>query len=231
MTRRNTQALLLALTIFPLATGAAADAPAPALKSGDFWVYRVSDGFSGDTRGTERRAVTAVDGGKVRIDVSDAKGASTRQLVVGPDLSLIGSPIPDSPYLEFDPPLPAFDFPLADGKSWTREVRARNTVTGERYERVQVRAKVVGIERIRVPAGEFETYKVRREIYLNDRNAQKSGTHILEYEWFSPKTGSVVRREDQSKYWPVASGGDYGIIHLGDRTILELVEFGASASR
>jgi hypothetical protein len=58
---------------------------------------------------------------------------------------------------EFSPPVNLADFPLEKGKKW----RNAYTVTGETFkEEVTEERTVEGVETIRVPAGEFETWKI-----------------------------------------------------------------------
>jgi len=68
------------------------------------------------------------------------------------------------------------------------------------FVRVRVDGKVLGNERIRVPAGEFDTIKVRRFVYVGDWDGFRLETNIMETEWYAPVLGRPVRSESKSEY-------------------------------
>ena len=58
-------------------------------------------------------------------------------------------------------------------------VNATDAVTKATY-RVHTRAKVVGWERIRVPAGEFDALRIQREVFAGNSTAVKTQEEIRE---------------------------------------------------
>jgi hypothetical protein len=100
---------------------------------------------------------------------------------------------------EFAPVYPAYEFPLEAGKSWSLRVNATNPATGRRNS-VRVDANVLGAERIRVPAGEFDTIKIRRIVYAGDWDGFRRETNIMEIDWYAPTLGRAVRTETKSEY-------------------------------
>ena len=86
---------------------------------------------------------------------------------------------------------------------------------------VRVDAKVIGNERISVPAGEFDTVKIERSIYAGDAEYNLRETNTFEVEWYAPALGRSVRLVSKSEYRDTAKGirnqlmrGDWNIFEL-----------------
>lgn len=92
-----------------------------------------------------------------------------------------------------DPPYAALPSPRSAGKTWRTYVRAYDP-EGGRLNRVRIDGEVLGRERVRVPAGEFHTLKVRREAYAGNAAYFESEKNITECEWYAPVPGVAVRR-------------------------------------
>ena len=118
---------------------------------------------------------------------------------------------------------PAYQFPLETGKSWS--IRVVATVPGQSQTRsVRVDAEVLGPERVTVGAGTFDTIRIRRQVYAGDAGLPYTETQILEYEWYAPALGRMVRSETKSRFLNFAMGGDDGgrLEVNGDWNVLEL---------
>ena len=205
----------------------AATCCASAATVGDTWVYRVINGFNGETAG------------HVRHEISPASTANGVVVEVTPDNRALGLPrtemlTPDGQWLrhpldnhglateyEFTPALPAVS--PAQGKSWSVRVKAR--AAGADYARsVRIDGEVLRGERIRVPAGEFDTLKIRRIIYPGDAGDFKTETRIDEIDWFAPALGRSVRTETRSS-WRQSQGCRRGYCtYNGDWHISELIQ-------
>ena len=132
---------------------------------------------------------------------------------------------------DFAQPYPAYMFPLDTGKSWSLRVNAVNSVTGKRAS-VRVDGEVLGTERITVPAGAFDTIKVRRRTYAGDSEGARNETNIVETEWYAPALGRAVRTDRNSSYMDQSRCSDEMSSCSpvrGDWHILELVEAGSAA--
>ena len=86
---------------------------------------------------------------------------------------------------------------------------------------VRVDAKVIGNERISVPAGEFDTVKIERSIYAGDAEYNLRETNTFEVEWYAPALRRSVRLVSKSEYRDIAKGirnqlmrGDWNIFEL-----------------
>ena len=85
--------------------------------------------------------------------------------------------------------------------------------------------KVIGTERIRVPAGEFDTIRVRRTVYPGDHAFMLSETYVMETDWYAPALGRVVRTERDSRFLDMQSCSGFARCEArGDWDIYELVE-------
>ncbi|MGZ5233023.1 MAG: hypothetical protein ACXWC3_23630, partial [Burkholderiales bacterium] len=143
-----------------------ATVPEPQLKAGQFWEYAVHDGYTGLPRGIYRYTVARVDTSRIVVDVLH-DGVHVDAYVYAPGWNPIDQPLTNLQRFVYDPPFPAFEFPLYSGKTWRRIVRATDPTTGRSYS-VHVHARVGGWRRIRVPAGEFDAIQVVRYVYAGN---------------------------------------------------------------
>ena len=221
---------MLALIAAPLAqTALAASSPAV----GDSYVYRLVNGFTKEVRGQLLYRVDKVDSNTVAVSVtpdSSAAGLQRTEIYTKEGNWLkhqVESHGGQAEY-EFGTAYPAYVFPLDTGKSWS--VRVNATVAGETKTRsVSVDGKVLGSERIRVPAGEFDTIKIRRLVYAGDWDFFLRETNIVEFEWYAPALGRTVRTETRSEYFDGRRGRGHQL-QRGDWSVFELVEVRAAKS-
>ena len=197
--------------------------------TGDAYVYRLVNGYNHETVGHIRHEVT---------EATMAQGAVVSVTVDKPSLGLshteiytqagqwVRHPLDNHGIAvdyEFTPALPVYLSPLVAGKSWSVRVNAK--VPGENTNRsVRIDGEVLGNERIRMPAGEFDTVKIRRIIYPGDAGDFKTETQIVEFDWYAPILGRSVRSETRSS-WRTQSGCRRGYRdYRGDWNVLELTE-------
>lgn len=121
-------------------------------------------------------------------------------------------------------PEPEYPFPLQAGQRWTEDTQV--TADGKTVA-ATVRGQALEWERVKVPAGEFDALKIRRQIYLQDHEWWRLGTHVFEVEWYAPAIGQIVRRDTRSEYVDIARGRDpmSGNVIRGDWNIVELVSY------
>ncbi|TXF13780.1 DUF3108 domain-containing protein [Pelomicrobium methylotrophicum] len=197
--------------------------PAPHARAGDTWTYAVYDGYRGTPKGTERYVVRRVTPHAIVVSVETGAGALTRTFSL--EWNPSAGELPEQRLADFTPPLPAFAFPLEDGKRWKGTVTAVEAKTGRRYS-VHVSARVAGRETIETPAGSFDTVRVDRAIYLDNDEWWRSGTRWYQSEWYAPAVGRSVRYQDYSEYTDYTKSNDEFLIRSqiipGDKTVLEL---------
>ena len=220
----------------PLAGNPFAPVTLPRLTLGDTYVYRLSDGYRNKQPAqvsyrvaqieTDRivmsvAADTRIEGG-ARMDSYTRDGNWLRHPLINHDEPVI---------YEFNTPYPAYVPPLAPNQSWSTRVTATNPTHGRRSVRVD--GKVLGAERIRVPAGEFDTIKIRRYVYAGDTD-YRTETQITETDWYAPQLGRAVRTERQG-VWREYRSCDSHVFFACDNTkrsdwhVYELVSYPASA--
>lgn len=210
---------------------AALDAATPT--AGDTYVYRIVNQYNKEPRGEVRYRLEKVDESSLTYSVtpSSAELGAPRTQVHARDgnglrlpLDSHGKPVE---YV-FATPYPAYVFPLEKNKSWT--ARAKATVADSRRARsVRVDGKMMGSQRVRVPAGEFDTVVIRRFIYAGDTDGDQMETRITEMEWYSPALGRAVRLERTSGWRePSKCGRGASCDVSGDWYLAELVEVSAA---
>lgn len=99
--------------------------------------------------------------------------------------------------------------------------------TGE-TRNVRVDSAVTGAERVRLPAGEFDTLTITRVIYAGDANSSGGETRTQEIEWYAPALRRAVRWQTQSAHTDYRQGSAVDLVR-GDRILYELVELRAGS--
>ena len=196
---------------------------------GDTAVYRLVNGYNQQLRGHLENRVDRVDAQGVTVTVtpdSPHAGSSVTKLFTK-EGNWLRHPVEShgiKVMYKFSTAYPAYVYPLEPGQAWS--VRVNASVAGERRTRsVRIDGKVLQAERIRVPAGEFDTVKIRRLVYPGDSNYDQMETQIIEFEWYSPELKRAVRIERRSEWIdPGRCGMITGCDFHGDWDILELVE-------
>lgn len=247
--RPRTPWLLLVLFALPLAAcmteiGGPVGAPVAAMPAdlprqlpaqGDVALYRVFNAYNGEVRGELRYEVERVAPGEVvwAVTTSAPSEGLSRTEIYTPDGNGLRHTLVnhDRPVeYAFSPPYPAYAFPLAVGKSWSTRVNAASPASGRRAS-VRVDARVLGAERVMTPAGPFDTYKIRRQVYAGDWDGFLAETNITEFDWYAPALGRTVRAERNSRWIDqsrMMGGGIFagGFMEMrGDWSIYELVSY------
>lgn len=180
-------------------SGVAAQVPAPGIQSGAEWTYRVRDGFTGLPRPTERYRVTEVAGDRVAVTVS-REGANDEMQLYDRQWNWLRHPATNLQAFNYSPAYPAYAFPLAAGRTWNARLIATDPASGQRFP-LTLDGKVLGWERVKVPAGEFDALKVRRVVFLDYYEPNVRGrSEIVEMEWYAPAVNQAVRRETSARY-------------------------------
>jgi hypothetical protein len=206
----------------------AATVPAPVVRQGQFWEYAVRDAYTGLPRGLYRYSVARAEENLIVVDVF-RDGQRIDTFLYAAPWNGLEHPLPNLQRLRFDPPFPAYEFPLYPGKRWRRVVRSTDPATGRRYN-THVHASVSGWRRIRVPAGEFDALEVRRTVYAGNAEFFQLQEEIVQVDWYAPELGYVVASESNSSHIDTSrSGGGRGrpLRVRGDWLIAELVRQGA----
>jgi hypothetical protein len=212
------------MAIVVVAMGPAIAAAAPA--AGDTYVYRLTDGYTRQVRGQISYRVETTEANRMVVAVTpDTPGAGTTHTeIYTNEGNWLRHPLinHDQPVeYEFVTAYPAYLFPLETGKSWSLRVDAINPATGQRNS-VRVDGEVLGAENIRVPAGAFDTIKIRRLVYAGDGEGFLRETNIAETDWYAPALGRAVRTESTSQYRDLTKARCC-IWRAGDWNVYELI--------
>ena len=175
--------------------GMPAQAAAPEIRIGDEWKYSLHDGFTRLPRGMLEYRVIALEGDAVTIQLRHEGRDSTERYTR--DWNWRERPMTNLQNFRYEPPYPALPFPLEAGKKWQAYVKATDPATG-RVNRVRIDGTVLGWERVRVPAGEFDTLMVRRVVYAGNPDHFLSEDQITEIDWYSPAAGGIVKHASRS---------------------------------
>jgi len=178
--------------------GAPAQVPAPEFRAGTAWRYSVRDGFTKLPRGAIEYRVSAVSGESATVEVRHDGQESTE--LYTREGNWLRRPATNMQTFAYAPAYRAFDFPLAAGKTWKSRVTATDPADGRSFP-VTIQGAVLGWEKVRVPAGEFDALKVRRTVFLDYWQQNERGQSVIEeIEWYAPAVQLSVRRETNSMY-------------------------------
>jgi len=209
------------------ATAPSTVAPAQ-VKVGDFWEYAVRDAYTGFERGLHRYEVSHVEPGRVVVDVS-RDGQRLDTAIYSAGWNGLEHPLSNLQRFRYSPAFPAYAYPLEPGKTWYTVVDATDPVTRQTYK-VHTQGKVLGWERITVPAGEFDALKVQRYVFAGNSNAVKTQEAIAETDWYVPALRRAARTQASSEHFDNSrgggdGGGEYPLRVRGDWLIAELVRY------
>ena len=195
--------------------GTSALVPAPQIRPGNAWSYSVRDGFTGLPRPAERHQVVETAGDRIVVAVS-RHGMEDEMQVFDAKWNWVRRPATNLPTFDYNPVFQAFAFPMKAGATWNARSTATDPSTGRRFP-VVVQGAVQGWERVRVPAGEFDTIRVRRVVFLDYYlPSVRERSEAIETEWYAPALNQAVRRETTSRYVSHLTGGQ-GLIRVRDR--------------
>ncbi len=194
--------LLTICGAFLLSPVTAADDGAPPFVAGDRWTYRYTQ--DGSERGTYTEQVGAIAEDGTAEFVAEGGSITTfdqrrhRYLARYAADALTGRP--GAVLEDWRGNDSTLSFPLRVGAQWSVTQRYNNADTGYELSTVRLEAKVVGHERARTPAGEFDTYRIelvgrwRSEPHISEGLAGRQ----VETDWFAPSVKRLVRREIRS---------------------------------
>jgi hypothetical protein len=182
--------LLHSLAALPSLVAAQAAAPsptalsgeAPVLKVGDTWRWVRSDRRTGLQEADTLRTITKVSPDRIEGTENGAP------MFMSGDLNLMETP----EYVRTGSPR-FYDYPLSVGKKWSFKY-TQASKSGPQRTRWQYDAEVVALERVKVPAGEFDAFKVVGKGWWNSETGSASGRGQLSL-WYAPAARTSVKLE------------------------------------
>jgi hypothetical protein len=217
------------------------DFPPAAAKSpavGENWTYHVVNAYNGIELDRLRFEVTSASPQRFEVRITDQTRNATvsraydagwnpysGRMPIGLGMGGYWSGIYPGAAVTYAPALPLFRFPLGPGASWRDSATVTDPVSGKTTS-VDVISRVQGMERVSVPAGEFDAIRVQRDLYYQDAEWWRSGVSQRLTDWYAPSVNLVVMRREDSQYVDYTRGGDRGggSIIYGDYLKHELVE-------
>ncbi|OOG50695.1 hypothetical protein B0E49_18400 [Polaromonas sp. C04] len=182
---------LLAFTVLCTNSASAEDAvkraEVPTIKVGDRWKYEQADRRTGVKDSKFDWRITAVTASQ--IEGTENEGT----LLMTPDLSIM-----ESSTSVVSGEVKTLSFPLEVGKKWAYKASFANKVTGSKG-RWELKATVVAFEKVKVPAGEFDAFKVEYKGFWNSDTTHSNGRLVLA-NWYAPATRSLVKTEYDDGY-------------------------------
>jgi len=170
-----------------IAQGGAPRAEAPTVKVGDRWKSEQTDRRTGAKESEFDRRVTAVTESRIEGTENDGRFVWTSELnaLESSVSSISGDP-------------KGLSFPLEVGKKWDYKFSYVNKLNAGKG-RQQLSAHVVAYEKVKVPAGEFDAFKIEYTGFWNNDANNRSG-RFKNTGWYAPAARSVVRFELDDGY-------------------------------
>lgn len=180
--------LLLLLLLLLAESALAQTALQPQVKAGDQWQFATY--YSVPSSEPNRHwVVTSVGPGGIEGTENGER------LLLTPELNVIDSP------RQADSNPRALSFPLHVGKRWRYGTDWEFKAKGSRGSAI-VDVEVVGFEKVTVPAGEFDSYKLSARGTLHGTspiNSQYGGEVVTSY-WYAPSVRAVVKSVSHNPY-------------------------------
>lgn len=166
--------MLLTLPLLALSALAGAQVPAPSHRAGESWTYREINGYNNLERATVVREIVQADG-TLRIVTRLGDGKLVNDAVYPTPGALGSGAVNERARGTFEPSLPLYSYPLAEGSRWSNQVVRRDELWKER-RRTRIDGRIHGWETVRVPMGEFKALRIQRIIYVGDHDPFRSET-------------------------------------------------------
>jgi len=184
----------------------------PDIHVGAIWQYRKIDGFTNETVYKFSQRVVSVNDHEIVIQLKNTikEGAWLRYFTREWNPVDVGD-------IKFDPFRPEFKFPMSIGGTWNLNFGL--TEHGRSFLSL-FKGKIVALEKVTVPAGTFDAYRIEidAETRGTDANAHVSNSHII--TWYSPEVQKYIRRESTT-----SSDG-----RVRNKNIDELIEYSLKAN-
>ena len=178
--------------------------PVPVLGVGDRWRYRLINRYNGSTVGETTVEVLEV-APEIRLRVDPGNGRPVLEERWANPWTVILETIYDAP-MAFETPVPVVPPGARAGQGLTSASRYRS----ERSSSVlgwQQRLRVVGWERVQVPAGSFDALRIERFATYQHPDIFRYAPERIDTLWYSPQVGRWVVREWTGSYLPGSPGG------------------------
>ena len=163
------------------------DAGKPVPHVGDRWDWQHVNAMVNEQDYTKIEDVIEVTEANFRTRIRKKGTPGNNFNTYTPDLNLV-----DNATERYSPALARFAFPLSVGKKWTAEFD-KALLNNGKHGKFFMTGEVTSIEKVTVPAGTFDAYKVetRYEGQATDDDANRGIT--TEVHWYAPAVHNDVK--------------------------------------
>lgn len=194
-----------------------ATAERPSIKVGDSWTYEKIDNWRNVVQEKYAMDVSMVSDKEIQLTRKSEKSGAVANVTETLDLNtLTGLSGSDGSPIRYSPDNGTYAFPLSVGKTW--EMKSDFVKSTGFHSSVTFTAKVVSFEKVQVPAGEFDAFKITytggyRGMWPNGN----SGTGSMKMTiWYAPSVKGAVKTKYEDTNW---DGSPY------DKSTFELLAY------
>jgi len=161
-----------------------AEAAAPAFAVGEQWEFSYENVLAPRLNEHYTQTVVSAETGATAL-VNAHSGRFTLDAY---------SNLTETPSTRYEPSDGRLKFPLAVGKQWSSTYVARAGSWTAKCDRT---SSVVAVERVKVPAGEFDAFRIEQRVAWAGMGASRGSGLTLEHDWYAPTVGRIVKVEYQ----------------------------------
>lgn len=181
----------LVAAMMMLAVGAFAESvDKPDVHIGDRWAWQHINGLANERDFTQIEDVVDISDNEIRTRVR-IKGKPGGGIAT---FTREWNPI-DVVSARYDPYLKDFAFPLQIGKKWDSSADKMLFSNGK-HGKFFSKSEVVAMEKVTVPAGTFDAYKINVSIDAAGTDEDANAGHTVETYWYAPTVKRYVKFEN-----------------------------------
>ena len=180
---------LLALAFFA-GSALAQNADRPDVRVGDRWSWQHTNGLANEKDFTTIEDVVEVSDTEIRTRIR-TKGRTGNAVAT---YSREWNPV-DVVSAKYDPNLKQFSFPLQAGKTWDGTADKMLFSNGK-HGKFFLNGKVVAFEKVTVPAGTFDAYKIELTLDASGTDEDANIGKTVETHWYVPSVRRDVKTEN-----------------------------------
>lgn len=185
--------LLIGLTCFATCTFAQ-NSDRPDVHIGDRWSYQHTNGLANEKDYTQIEDIVEVSNNEIRTRVrvkgQIGKGGIATYTNEWNPLDVVAA--------QYSPYLKEFVFPLEVGKKWDGNADKMLFSNGK-HGKFFLKGEVVAFEKITVPAGTFDAYKVNVVMDASGTDEDANIGNTVESYWYAPSVKRFVKLENTFK--------------------------------
>ena len=194
--------LLLAtivLLFFGLSGSATAQGPTgqrPTINIGDAWTYTLRNSQKNTPDSQFTITVNNLGAGQIVANWENPVLGDSGTLLFDQDLNLVENKRTSGLIIyRATPAFPGYQWPLYVGETWQRGFQYTVQGGGVQYQ-ATLTPQVVGLEKVTVPAGTFDAYKINQTLeYMAFNGTNSWGGSQKTVLWYAPQTKSLVKSE------------------------------------